>query len=108
MYRGSTPTFSFELPFASSEVDMDKSLITFEQDDEVVLEKTLNECVRDGRVYHLTLTQEESFEFETGRANVQINLIMVSGQRLPSQEFKLKIVRNLHDEVIEVAEDGND
>lgn len=109
MYRGSTPTFSFELPFSASDISLEQSIISFEQDEDTpLLEKSLSDCKRSGQVYALTLTQEESFLFETGKATAQINLMMADGKRLPSTEMKFKVNRNLHDEVIEVKADGDD
>lgn len=107
MYRGSTPTFTFEIPFESPEMDKRLSLISFEQDDELVLEKTLNDCEIESNRYLLTLSQEESLLFKEGKAIAQINIITVEGKRLVTQELKFKVSRNLHDKVIEVTGDGD-
>lgn len=100
MYRASTPTFIFELPFALSTVQ--ECLITFAQDEDTVIEKSLEDCDYEGSTIRLTLTQEDTLEFEEGKASVQLNVMTKTGQRLPSVTQTFKVLENLHDEVIEV------
>jgi hypothetical protein len=100
MYRASTPTFTFELPFTLSGVQ--ECLITFSQDEKTVVEKSLADTTHSGSTIKLTLTQEDTLEFEVGKASVQLNVMTKTGQRLPSVTQTFKVLDNLHDEVIEV------
>lgn len=105
MYRASTPTFTITLPFSLS--DVRDIICSFAQDDETILEKNMSEMVLDrpNRTITVTLSQEETLEFEEGSATYQLNVMFNDGKRLPSQETKFKVEGNLHDEVIEVEEE---
>lgn len=84
MYRGSTPTFTFNLPCDVSVIS--KLYITFaDKQDNIVLEKTLSDCTTDGSKVMLRLSQEETLQFEE-RKNVRMQLraLTVGGDSLVS------------------------
>ena len=57
MYRGTTPTLTFALPFQAGII---KNLfVTFSQKGQIVLEKTTADCGLIGNTIELNLTQED-------------------------------------------------
>lgn len=62
MIRGTTPTFTFTLPFEADGLITDLR-VTFAQGDETVLEKSIADCTLDGAKIGLNLTQEETLKF---------------------------------------------
>ena len=100
MYRASTPTFTFTLPF-----DIDTiadCVITFDQDDENILEKTMDDIIIDetAKTLSVQLTQTETLLFETGKANVQVNILTAEDKRIASTIQKFKVYENLHEDIM--------
>lgn len=63
MYRGSTPTFTFEFDIEFN--GLTALSVVFSQKEEVKVEKTLEECEVKGNQITITLTEEETLKFET-------------------------------------------
>lgn len=97
MRRLTTPTHTFTLPFDASAVD--KFLLTYAQNDEIVLEKTEADVMSDGNVWSVTLTQEETKKFKPGSAMAQIRVLMHDGKALASDVFQFG-VRQVFNEVV--------
>ena len=73
MYRGTTPTLTFALPFQAGII---KNLfITFSQKGQIVLEKTTADCGLIGNTIELNLTQEDTLKFMPGNAELQVRII---------------------------------
>lgn len=95
MYRGTTPTLTFTLPFDSAELTV--CSIAFAQGDTVVLEKTLSDCQRAGRTLSVTLTERDTLRFDCNK-NVKIQLRCGCGEaRLASQIISANVERILKD-----------
>lgn len=62
MYRGTTPTHIFTLPFNVEQLK--KVEITYEQLGQIILQKTETDCTLEGKIIRLELTQEESRLFQ--------------------------------------------
>lgn len=60
MRVGTTPTYTFRLPFSADTCK--KVKVTFRQSNKVVLEKS-DECILEGDVIKVSLTQDETFKF---------------------------------------------
>lgn len=58
MYRGTTPTLTFTLPFPTA--DIDNAYVTFAQHGTVKIDKPLSACGCDGNKLTVKLTQEET------------------------------------------------
>lgn len=88
--RGTTPAFSFTLPFAAEQV---KSLfLTFCQGNKRILEKSLEDCRKDDCVVCVTLTQTETFLFdEKQNVNLQLRLTDSDGNAFASPVFTLGV-----------------
>ena len=67
MHRGSTPTFTFE--FNIELTDITDLHAAFAQNEDVKLEKTLEDCEIEGNKLTLCLTEDETLSFETDRLN---------------------------------------
>ncbi len=60
--RGTTPTYFFKLPFDSSELS--NCEIYFSQGDDLILTKSLSDCVAEGNILTVTLSQAETLQFD--------------------------------------------
>lgn len=59
IYRGTTPTLTFEFPFSVSSIE--KCILSFAQNDEVLLEKNLTDFrVQNDKILTLKLTEKET------------------------------------------------
>ena len=101
MFRGTTPTHTFSLPFETSLLAnlyityTDKSNVT-------LLEKDLSNCALNGKNVSVTLTQEETLLF-TGRqqARLQLRAITTDGTALASKIYTVYVGETLKEGVIE-------
>lgn len=64
MTRGTTPTLSFDLPFNTSIID--EAYVTFVQQNNIVIDKSLNDCIAEDHTIKVILTQEETLKFRPG------------------------------------------
>lgn len=84
MYRGTTPTITFTLPFEAAKIDA--MFITFAQkktnyseDSVVIFEKTLADCKIDGKDVRLTLSEGDTLKLSSHK-DVEIQIRAVSGE----------------------------
>lgn len=92
LYPASTPTHTFTIPFASSNIE--KVLVSYKQRGSVVLAKEVttftnteneNECV-----LAIELTQEETLQFVNNTdINVQLNVFTTDDKRLTSDPIQI-------------------
>lgn len=99
MRRLTTPTHSFTLPFDESVVS--KFLLSYVQDDQIVLEKTKDEVLIDGNVWSVMLSQEETKKFKPGAARAQIRVLTHDGKALASDVFQFAVAQVLNEVVLE-------
>jgi hypothetical protein len=100
MRRASTPTHYFELP-SEFEGNLEKVLVTYAQDNEIVLEKTEADLTFEGNVFYYTLTQEETNLFQDGVfVEIQIRVKTKDGISVPSDIYKVNVQKVLNDEVL--------
>lgn len=83
MYRASTPYHEFELPF-KYEYYVDKLLITYSQNGNIVLEKTETDVSFNENIVSFTLTQEETKLFKKGLVEVQVRVYTTGKQSIVS------------------------
>ena len=72
MYRGTTPTITFTLPFDGSRITALN--LCFAQQDTVVLEKGLADCNLEGNTLKVSLTERETLLFDTKKGMVEMQL----------------------------------
>jgi hypothetical protein len=98
MRRGTTPIVKFELPFGTEVVKTAK--ITFMQNNKIILEKK-EECVVEGNSVSVTLTQEESFLFNSRfKASVQLRVVAQGDVVLSTDVQDLEVEECLDSEVL--------
>lgn len=100
MKQGTTPTHTFLLPFDSSNI---KTLeITYAQHDNVILTKRLDDCLLDGNVVTVELTQEETFSFDvTTKIQIQLRVLTITNQAYSTDILLTTISKSLSKEVLE-------
>lgn len=98
MRKGTTPTFTFTLPF-STEL-LTKARVTFEKGDQQ-LKKELNTADFDGDTIKVQLTQEETFLFPcNSQVKVQLRVLTRNGEALASDPFIIFVEECLDNEVL--------
>lgn len=72
MIRGTTPTFTFTADIDCTQLDL--LWVTFKQQDEEVFTKELPDCVIDGNVIKVTLSEKDTLMFDHRKNPVKIQL----------------------------------
>lgn len=99
MYRGTTPTLKFTLPFSCDDITL--CSVAFAQGGNVVLEKRLDDCSLEGNVISVTLTEEDTLLLDC-KSNVEIQLRIACGEtKLASNIIKTGVGRILKDGCLE-------
>ena len=99
MIRGTTPTLRFALPFKTE--TLEEAYITFMQDKEMIIEKTLKDCEKQEEALEMRLTQEDTLKFKEDRAvEIQIRARTWGGDAIASVIMRTQAKRILKDGVI--------
>ena len=99
MYRGSTPTLTFTLPFSTA--DIDNAYVTFAQYGTVKIDKPLTVCGCDGNNLTVKLTQEETLSLRC-ECSVEMQVSVRIGENvMRSQIITTTVERILKETVIE-------
>lgn len=100
MYRGTTPTLKFTLPFDTS--TLDAVWVTIAQGGNVIIDKTKVDCDLKGKEIIVTLTQEETLALKAeSKAEIQLRVLTTDGLALASEIFREDTKCILKDGVIE-------
>ena len=96
MYRGTTPTHIFTLPFNVEQLK--KVEITYEQLGQIILQKTETDCTLEGKIIRLELTQEESRLFQPAQpVSIQLR-VKTNEEKVLASEIKKIIPKSCLDE----------
>ncbi len=100
--RGTTPTFTFNLPIEVSTIKTLYITILGSGGNTMhVVEKTLADCTKTENSVAVTLTQEETLGFvESATVEIQLRGVDVTGNAFKSQVFETTAERILKDGVI--------
>lgn len=104
MVRGTTPIYTFTLPFDTRLIE--KGYVSFEQEDmhgkEVKLHKEFLECQCNENTVSVRLTQEETLSFKNGfLVSIQLKVKMNENAEVLASDPILELVEKaLHEEVI--------
>ena len=103
MKRGSTPTFTFKIPF---DVSLIKNVfVTMKQtvgNEVIQVDKSIDQCGLQGMKISCNLTQEDTLKFDSFRnASVQLRVLTVDGESLVSDVFTVFVGELLKEGVIE-------
>ena len=98
MIKGTTPRFTFKLPFA---VDLlSNAKVTLRQGD-IYLEKKLCDCETTENSLTVRLTQEETFMFECKSfIKMQLRVLTENGDALATRVFEVYAKQCLDEEVL--------
>ena len=90
MYQGETLTITISnLPVPVSEIDC--LHVVFKNAKGLVLEKVLRDCIIDGEVVSINITQLESLALPVGGITFSIILVTKSGARIESDPSSLSV-----------------
>lgn len=99
MIRGTTPTFTFNLPFDTSLVK--KAFITIRSKG-VEVEKGIEDCVLDGTTIGTSLTQEETLRLPKNRqAEIQLRVLTKDNVALATEIYAIQVADILKEGVIQ-------
>ena len=103
MIRATTPTHEFV--FSENPAGFIRILITYSQDDKIVLEKhkenlTFTETETGEFVGSFRMTQEEANLFSVDPVQVQVRVLRTDGEALASNKSTFKVEDVLDDEVL--------
>ena len=81
MKRGTTPTFTFNLPFDTSLLLRAYITVKYRKDNNTeILEKTLSDCKKYDNILAVTLSQEETLKFQSGtKAEIELRVVYNNG-----------------------------
>ncbi len=100
MYRGTTPTLRFTLPFDTS--TLDAVWVTIAQGGKVIINKEKSDCDLKGTDISVTLTQTETLSLAAGnKTEIQLRVLTTDGLALASEIFRENTDYILKDGVIE-------
>jgi len=99
MKQGTTPTHTFHLPFASSNI---KALeITYAQHDTILFTKEMKDCILEGDIIAVELSQEETFRFDfTTPIQMQLRVLTITNQAYATDILLTNISKSLSKEVL--------
>ena len=99
MIRGTTPTLEFVLPFNTSVLD--EAYVTLSQNEQIVLDKKLEDCKCEEKKLSVRLTQEETLLLDCDcKTEIQIRARTKAGDAVASNIITVNTNRILKDGVI--------
>lgn len=98
MIIGATNTHVFELPLGAEEIQTIE--ITYAQNNIERLKKKTDGSAMQGNSLTVKLSQEESFLFSAGGAEIQIRVLTNYGEVIPSDVMHIHCQSCLSDEVL--------
>lgn len=98
MIIGSTPTHTFTLPFDTSLIN--DLVITYKQNDEIVLQKQMSDCIISENKLTTNLTQDETLKFEEGIYSVQVKIKTKGDKVTQSVVTYSRVCKSLYKEKI--------
>lgn len=100
MYRGTTPIFTFKLPFSGEEITV--LSVCFAQQNQIILEKALCDCVVEENTVSVKLSEEETLLFNHEKGLVEMQLRVGCGEaRMASNIMIISVKRILKDGCLE-------
>lgn len=99
MFKGTTPTHSFEVPLDTSLIKEVK--ITYSQRDKEILVKRTGDCTIGEGVISTRLSQEDTFLFDGNvTATIQLRVLTTGGDALMAEPIMMAVGKCLDDEVL--------
>lgn len=99
MYKGTTPTHYFNVPIDTSRIKELK--IVYSQKEKPILAKRKEDCVIEEGKITTTLSQEETFLFESDKfISIQMRVLMNEGACLTSKPHMVSVEKCFDNEVL--------
>ena len=98
IYKGTTPSFSFNVTLDTSIIDKENTHIVFTSGSAIVDKKGDDILVEDGCM-SCSLTQEDTLSFNGNQVNIQILVSMDSGQKPASSIMTIPVSSALKGDV---------
>lgn len=96
MYRGTTPTLKFALPFDASLIAAGN--VSIAQNGNVIIDRAKRDWVISGREVKITLAQQETLQLQPNtNVEIQMRIRLADGTALASKIFSLTAERVLKD-----------
>lgn len=107
IWRASSPVHSFKFGFDPTEWDV--ILITYSQEDTIILEKDQDDLTFDGDTAFVMLTQAETKLFDPKLiVKIQVRIAKSNGESYPSRITYVPVEDVLNDTVLPAAEPDPD
>lgn len=97
MYRVTTPTYTFNIPFDAD--DIDELKLTFRQQSKALTFEKSDVELTDKKIV-ITLTQEQTKEFRSVPCEVQLRVKLVGGSVVASNMIRINIKPVLNEEIL--------
>ena len=98
IFKGTTPTFNFNVCLDTSLVDIENTHVIFTSG-RAIVDKSGNDIIIGDGVMSCSLTQEETLSFTGSQANIQILVSMDSGQKPASSIMTIPVSSTLKGDV---------
>lgn len=96
MYRGTTPTLTFTLPFETNLIS--KCYVSFFQKERLRVEKELTNCDCVGKTITVKLTQSDTLSFVSNAVvKIQIRALLSDGNAVASKVMEMNVKDVLKD-----------
>ena len=100
MVQATTPTFILTLPDTVDLSEVENLYFTIEQN-KTLLTKETEDLTVDGQTVQVFLSQQETLQFRTGTASIQLNWTYGNGARGCSNIVQIHVDENLLKKVVE-------
>ena len=100
MIKGTTQGYSFTIPFDASEVK--SVIVSFGQNDIETLCKKTEDCIIEGHLVTVRLSQQDTLAFEEGcYLQAQLRILKTDGEAVSTKTMVLDdVYKSLNDEVM--------
>ena len=98
IFKGTTPTFNFNVCLDTSLVDIENTHIIFTSG-RAIVDKSGNDIIIGDGIMSCSLTQEETLSFTGSQVNIQILVSMDSGQKPASSIMTIPVSSTLKGDV---------
>lgn len=99
MKRTSTVCHEMEAEF-EWEHYIDKVLVTYKQDDNIVFEKTEADVTFEGKIMRIMLSAEETKAFAKGYVSIEVKALTKNGNNINSDKIVKSVEDVLNDKVL--------
>ena len=98
IFKGTTPTYNFNVCLDTSLVDIENTHIIFTSG-RAIVDKSGNDIIIGDGIMSCSLTQEETLSFTGSQVNIQILVSMDSGQKPASSIMTIPVSSTLKGDV---------